>query len=192
MASGTHTGQLLGYARVSTADQDPPLQLDALERAGVNRVFTDHASGTKATRPEWDELLGYAREGDVIVARRLDRVGRSLRNLIDVVQQLDERGIGLRLLQEQLDTSSASGRMPFHIMGSLSQFERDLLAERTNAGLAAARALGRVGGRKQKLTPQQSSAVRAMFESRRHTAAEVAAAFGVSPRTVYRVLDRAQ
>ena len=191
MSSGTNGGQLLGYARVSTADQAPRMQLDALDQAGAVRTWTDFASGAGASRPQWDALLEFAREGDVIVAWRLDRVGRSLRNLIDLVQVLDERGIGLRLLQEQLDTSTASGRMLFHIMGSLAQFERDLLTERTNAGLAAARARGRVGGRKPKLSPQQAAAVRAMYETRRHTVAEVAQAFNVSPRTVYRVVERA-
>lgn len=138
---------LIGYARVSTVDQNPQLQLDALAAAGCERVFTEQASGARADRPELRAVLDYLRPGDVLVVWRLDRLGRSLQHLIATVTALGERGVGFRSLTEAIDTTTAAGRLLFHIMGALSEFERELIRERTMAGLAAAAAAGRTGGR---------------------------------------------
>jgi len=141
-----------GYARVSTADQDAQLQHDALTAAGCYRIFTDTASGSLQSRPELDKLLDQLRPGGTLVVWRLDRLGRSIRHLIDQLSELQDRGIEFRSLQENIDTPSPGGRLVFHIFASLAEFERDIITERTNAGLAAARARGRVGGRPPSLT----------------------------------------
>jgi DNA invertase Pin-like site-specific DNA recombinase len=140
---------LIGYARISTADQDPALQLDALHQIGCTRIFQDHGvSGAKTERPGLTAALSHVREGDVLVVWKLDRLGRSLAHLIDTVSDLERRGIGLRSLTEAIDTTTPGGRLIFHVFGALGQFERDLIRERTRAGLAAAAARGRKGGRK--------------------------------------------
>lgn len=139
---------LLGYARVSTPDQDLSLQIDALNAANCERIFSDVSSGAKAARPGLDKLLDHARAGDTIIVWRLDRLGRSLKHLIDTVNLLNERGVNFRSLQESLDTATAGGRLIFHIFGAIAEFERELIRERTNAGLRAARAKGKYGGRK--------------------------------------------
>src|SRR5690625_2588242 len=144
--------KMTGYARVSTGDQDARLQHDALTAAGCYRIFTDTASGALQSRPELDKLLDQLRPGGTLVVWRLDRLGRSIRHLIDQLSELQDRGIEFRSLQENIDTSSPGGRLVFHIFASLAEFERDLIRERTNAGLAAARARGRVGGRPPSLT----------------------------------------
>ena len=138
---------LIGYARVSTDDQNTQLQTDALERAGCNRIFREKASGAKTDRPELARVLDTLRKGDVLVVWKLDRLGRSLPHLIELVADFETRGIGFRSLTENIDTTSATGRMFFHMMGALAQFERDRIRERTLAGLVAARAQGRFGGR---------------------------------------------
>ena len=138
---------LIGYARVSTADQDMALQLDALHAAGCSRIFEDRISGTKAERPGLSAALEYLREGDTFVIWKFDRLGRSVRHLIDTVGDLERRGIGLRSLTEAVDTATPGGRLLFHIFGALAQFERDLVVERTSAGLRAAEARGRKGVR---------------------------------------------
>jgi DNA invertase Pin-like site-specific DNA recombinase len=146
---------LIGYTRVSTHDQDPALQLDALRQAGCGRVFEDRGiSGATADRPGLAQALAYLRdnEGDVLVVWKLDRLGRSLAHLIDTVTELEGRGVGLRSLTEAIDTTTAGGRLIFHVFGALGQFERDLIRERTRAGLAAAAARGRKGGRKPVVT----------------------------------------
>src|SRR5690625_2474449 len=142
----------LGYARVSTGDQDARLQHDALPGAGCYRILPDPASGALQSRPELDKLLDQLRPGDTLVVWRLDRLGRSIRHLIDQLSELQDRGIEFRSLQENIDTTSPGGRLVFHIFASLAEFERDIITERTNAGLAAARARGRVGGRPPSLT----------------------------------------
>src|SRR5664279_770649 len=144
---------LLGYARVSTDDQDASLQVDALKAAGCIKVFTDKASGALASRPQLDRMLDHLRPGDIVVVWRLDRLGRSLKNLIALVEDLAEKGVGFRSLTESIDTTTANGKLFFSIMGALAEFERDLVRERTMAGLEAARARGRVGGRPAKMTP---------------------------------------
>ncbi len=143
---------LIGYARVSTAEQDTALQTDALHKAGCERVFEDTASGAKADRPGLADVLAYLRDGDVLVVWRLDRLGRSLPHLIETVGKLEARGVGFRSLTENIDTTTPGGRLIFHVFGALGQFERDLIRERTKAGLTAAAARGRKGGRRPVVT----------------------------------------
>ena len=145
-------GHLLGYARVSTTDQRPGLQVDALERAGCYRVFTETASGARADRPVLAQVLDQLRPGDTLIVWKLDRLGRSLRHLVDVVTGLADRGVGFRSLQESIDTTTPGGKLVFHVFAALAEFERDLIRERTSAGLAAARARGRHGGRPSVMT----------------------------------------
>ena len=146
---------LIGYARVSTAGQDTALQTDALRKAGCKRIFEDTASGAKAARPGLDAALEYLRDGDVLVVWRLDRLGRSLPHLIDVIGALEARSVGFRSLTESIDTTTPGGRLIFHVFGALGQFERDLIRDRTKAGLAAAAVRGRKGGRKPVVTTEK-------------------------------------
>lgn len=190
MRHNRQVGQKLGYARVSTVDQDAALQVDALETAGCDRVFVDTMSGAVTHRPQLDRLFEHARGGDTIVVWRLDRLGRSLRHLITQVQELADRGVGLRSLQESIDTTSPGGRLIFHVFGALAEFERDLITERTTAGLAAARARGRQGGRPPKLTDEQVRTVRRLYDDSELTVAEIGQIFGVSRATVYRCLHK--
>ena len=190
-----HSHTRVGYARVSTTDQDPALQLDALEAAGCSRVFTEQASGSLRERPELAKAFDYLRPGDTLVVWRLDRLGRSLRHLIDTVAVLQDRGVELASLHESIDTATPAGRLVLHIFGSLAQFERELIIERTQAGLAAARARGRVGGRPSVLTGDKLTAAREMYQSRSYPVASIARAVGVSRATLYRHLgtsDRSQ
>ena len=180
---------LIGYARVSTEDQDAALQIDALKAAGCLKVFTDKASGSLANRPQLDRMIDQLRPGDVVVVWRLDRLGRSLKNLIALVEDLADRGVGFRSLSESIDTTTANGKLFFSIMGALAEFERDLIRERTMAGLAAARARGRVGGRPPVMTPDKIKIARQMYEGREHTVEAIAKTLGVSRKTVYRHLD---
>ncbi|WP_220725902.1 recombinase family protein [Arthrobacter cheniae] len=150
----------MGYARVSTTDQDAALQVDALNTAGCYRVFVDTISGSLDQRPELTKLLDQLRPGDTLVVWRLDRLGRSIRHLIDQLAGLQDKGIGFKSLQETIDTTSPGGRLVFHVFAALAEFERDLVRERTNAGLAAARARGRTGGRPPRLSSQQATAAR--------------------------------
>lgn len=146
---------MIGYARVSTSDQDTALQIDALNQAGCERVFEDTVSGDKTSRPGLDAALAYLRDGDTFVVWRLDRLGRSLPHLIETVSELEDRGIGFASLTESIDTTTSGGRLIFHVFGALGQFERDLIRERTQAGLAAAAARGRKGGRKPVITAEK-------------------------------------
>lgn len=185
---------LIGYARVSTTDQDPAGQVDALNAIGCARVFTDQASGAKTERPKLTEALEFLVAGDTLCVWRLDRLGRSLKHLLEVAADLEERGIALRSLTEGIDTSTAGGRLVLHIFGSIAEFERELIRERTHAGLAAARARGRKGGRRPKLTPAQVRHARALLEHRdddgrtTNTYKEVAESLGVARATLYRAL----
>ena len=181
--------QTYGYARVSTLDQDPQLQLDALQRAGVDRIFTDHASGTATARPQLDALLERAGAGDTIVVWRLDRLGRNMKHLLDLVTDLEARNVGLRSLNEHLDTTTANGRLIFAVMAALAEFEAALLRERTQAGLAAARAQGRVGGRPPAPTTDATSAAIDLRDQGR-TVPEIAELLKVSRATVYRALQK--
>jgi DNA invertase Pin-like site-specific DNA recombinase len=182
----------IGYARVSTDDQNASLQVDALKKSGCLKVFTDHASGSKASRPELDRMLNQLRPSDVVVVCRLDRLGRSLKNLIALVEDLADRGVGFRSLTESIDTTTANGKLFFSIMGALAEFERDLIRERTMAGLAAARARGRVGGRPTVMDAKKTDKARKLYDSRQHTVAEIAEMLNVSVATIYRHLSREQ
>ena len=154
----------IGYARVSTGEQDLALQLDALKEAGCKLVFQDLASGARTDRPGLAEALAYVREGDVLIVWKLDRLGRSLPHLIETVTRLEQRGVGLRSLTEQIDTTTPAGRLIFHVFGALGQFERDLIRERTRAGLAAAVARGRKGGRKPVVTGEKLERAKALID----------------------------
>jgi len=171
---------LLGYARVSTADQNPDLQLDALKAAACYRVFVDTASGALDDRLELAKVLDQLRPGDTLVVWKLDRLGRSLRHLIDTIGDLQRRGVGFRSLQENIDTTTPGGKLIFHIFGALAEFVRDIIRQRTVAGLAAARARGRTGGRPSNMTPTKLALARQMYDSRQHTLAEIARTLGVS------------
>ena len=181
-------GDLLGYARVSTLEQHSTLQTDALKAAGCYRVFTDRASGALDERPELARLVDQARPGDTVVVWRLDRLGRSLRHLIDTVNELAERKVGFRSLTESIDTTTSGGKLIFHIFGALAEFERELIRERTQAGLAAARARGRHGGRPPVMSPDKVAAARRMYESREFTIEAIAQVLGVSRASIYRHL----
>jgi DNA invertase Pin-like site-specific DNA recombinase len=154
---------LIGYARVSTTDQTLHLQQDALKQAGCSKIFTDTASGAKAERKGLEDALSYVRTGDILVVWRLDRLGRSLQHLIDTIAELQTRSIGFRSLTEQIDTTTSGGKLIFHILGALAEFERDLIRERTQAGLQAARARGNFGGRPKTLSPKKIAMLQALY-----------------------------
>lgn len=179
----------IGYARVSTTDQDLALQLDALAKAGCARVFEDQASGAKTDRPGLAAALGFVREGDVLTVWKLDRLGRSLPHLIETVNTLEARGVSFRSLTEAIDTTTPSGRLVFHIFGALGQFERDLIRERTRAGLDAAAARGRQGGRKPVVTDEKLRRAQTLL-AQGLTVREVAARVKVGKTALYAALAR--
>jgi DNA invertase Pin-like site-specific DNA recombinase len=181
---------LIGYARVSTDDQKVDLQRDALTRVGVDleRMFEDKLSGMRADRPGLAAALKAVRDGDVLVVWRLDRLGRSLKDLIVLADDLKKRGVQLRSLSEGIDSSTIGGELVFHMFGAIAQFERNLIRERTRAGLASARAKGKVGGRKPGLTTKDIAVAKAMLRDSDITVAEVARRMGVAKGTLYRHL----
>lgn len=181
----------IGYTRVSTDDQSLDLQRDALQKAGCDRSFGDQASGAKALRPGLDTALDYARPGDTLTVWRLDRLGRSLKDLIEIVAELDERRIGLRSLHEAIDTSSSSGKLVFHIFGALAEFEGKLIRERTHAGLEAARARGRKGGRPKVLDEDQRALAVRLYQ-RQHNIREICKLMGISNPTLYSYVAAAE
>jgi len=180
---------LIGYARVSTDDQNAQMQIDALMAAGCVKVFTDTASGSLASRPELDKMLDHLRPDDVVVVWRLDRLGRSLKNLIALVEDVADKEVGFRSLTEGIDTTNTGGKLVFHIFSALAEFERDLIRERTMAGLEAARARGRLGGRPPTMTPEKITVARQMYATREHTVEAIAKTLGVSRKTIYRHLE---
>jgi len=180
-------GKIYGYARVSTTEQSPDAQVDALRAAGAARVFTDYGSGASMRRPELQRLLGQLDAGDVLAVWRIDRLGRSAADLVRTVSELGEQGIEFRSLTEGIDTTTAGGEMVFTIFAAVAQMERRLIQERTLAGLEAARARGRVGGRPRALSAEQAQEVRRMRSDGR-SLTQVAAMFGVSRTTVRRYL----
>ena len=180
------TAQRIGYARVSTGDQSLSLQQDALQQAGCGTLYEDVASGKNTDRPELSNCLKALRAGDTLVVWRLDRLGRSLPDLVQIVAQLEARGVQLESLQERIDTSTATGRLVFHLFGSLAEFERNLIRERTLAGLAAARARGRQGGRKPALTPAQIREIRVLMADKSIPVSQIAERYGVSRSTLYK------
>src|SRR4029453_18660775 len=176
----------IGYARVSTQEQDLALQLDALRAAGCERIYTEKASGAQRDRPQLQAALEYLRADDTLVVWKLDRLARSLRQLLDTVEALHRRQIGLRSLTEAIDTSTPGGTLVFHLFGALAEFERSIIRERTRAGLAAARARGRTGGRPPALAAADKIAARALLTDPAITVEEVAQRLRVSPATLYR------
>jgi DNA invertase Pin-like site-specific DNA recombinase len=183
----------IGYARVSTVEQYLDLQIDALETTGCEKIFTDTTSGGTSERPGLSQALSFMREGDVFVVWKLDRLGRSLRDLIDIISALRQRGIGFRVLQENIDTTTPAGALIFHIFGALAEFERALIRQRTQAGLQAARARGRKGGRPKKLNPKQEAQVAKMLADTSIPIADIEALFPkVSRTTLYRIAKRAK
>lgn len=180
----------VGYARVSTQDQNPALQLDALAAAGCEEIFHEKVSGRIRARPELDSCLRTLRKGDSLVVWRLDRLGRSLKDLVEIISGLEDKEIAFRSLTENIDTSTAGGRLVFHLFGALAEFEHNLIADRTKAGLAAARARGRKGGRKPKLTKHDVRKAAAMLQDPDITKTEVAEHFKVSRVTLNAALMR--
>lgn len=177
---------IIGYARVSTDDQNLDAQTDALKAAGAERIFSDKISGAKRDRPELVALLDQLRPGDVVVVAKYDRLARSLRDLLDLVEMIKDRGAGFRSLAEDIDTTTPAGRLVFHVFASIAQFERERIAERTKEGLQAAKARGRIGGRPPALTTDQKAEVRRMRDDEQRHVSEIARLFKVSERTVRR------
>ncbi|ABA56534.1 Resolvase-like (plasmid) [Nitrosococcus oceani ATCC 19707] len=182
----------IGYARVSTLDQNLNLQRDALEAAGCQKVIVDQVSGTVAKRPGLEKVKEQLREGDTLVVWRLDRLGRSLRDLIEWVRYLDAQGVGLQSLHESIDTTTPTGRLTFHLFGALAEFERNLIQERTQAGLAAARARGRLGGRRKSLSPDKRALVVSLYEEKKLPVTKICEMMGISKPTLYSYVREAQ
>lgn len=183
---------LIGYARVSTVDQNLDLQRNALTAAGCEHIYTEQMSGAVTDRPELMTAIGYARSGDTLVVWKLNRLARSMKQLIDTVEDLRSRNIGFRSLTEALDTTTAQGRLVFHMFGALAEFERSLIRERTRAGLLAAKKAGRTGGRPSKLTYDDIEAAKAMLTNPDIGVASVAHRLGVSLATLYRHIPSAR
>ncbi len=180
---------LIGYARVSTSDQTPDLQIDALKSAGCSRIFVETASGVDNVRAaELTAALNYIRAGDTLVVWKLDRLARSISKLISTIEQLNESKCGFRSLTEAIDTTTPTGKLVFHIFGALTEFERNIIRERTLAGLAAARARGRRGGRPRALSDQSIAAAKALIKDGSMTIAEIAGQLGVSDATLYKYI----
>jgi len=188
MTTSAHSPFKIGYARVSTNTQDEALQLDALQQAQADRVFIDRASGSVQDRPGLTSALQCARSGDSLVVWRLDRLGRSLRHLLEVVSELERRGVAFQSLTEVIDTSTPGGKLVFHLFGALAEFERELIRERTMAGLAAARARGRVGGRPTVWTQDKLRTAQSMRDNGDYDVTAIAKVLGVSRASVYRAL----
>ena len=189
---GAPKGMLIGYARVSTIDQNLALQRDALAEAGCGKVFIEQISGAVTDRPALREALEFARSGDTLIVWKLDRLARSMKQLIETIEKLRVRNIGFRSLTEALDTTTAQGRLVFHMFGALAEFERSLIRERTQAGLAAARRVGRTGGRPPKLTDDDVEAAKALLANPDIGVTQIAHRLGVSPATLYRYIPAAR
>lgn len=181
----------IGYARVSTLEQNLDLQVDALNKVGCERIITDELSGTIAFRPGLAQLDTTLRAGDTLVVWRLDRLGRSLKHLMEFINTLHSRNIAFQSLQESIDTSTSTGTLIFHIFGALAEFERNLIAERTKAGLAAARARGRMGGRPKKLNKEKRRLAIDLYQANKHSVLDICQTVGISKPTLYKYLDEA-
>ena len=179
---------LIGYARVSTQDQNLDLQIQALKKEGCTKIFTDTVSGAKAERKELSKMYEQLRSKDTVVVWKLDRLGRSLKDLISIVQSFDELGVNFRSITENMDTGSSGGKLIFHIFGSIAEFERDLIKERTQAGLTAARARGRLGGRPKRLNQKQIAVIKTMHKDKTIPIKTILDTFRVSKGTLYKVL----
>jgi DNA invertase Pin-like site-specific DNA recombinase len=180
---------LIGYARVSTQDQTLNLQKDALNQAGCTKIFTDTASGAKQERVGLTEALDYVREGDTLVVWRLDRLGRSLKHLIETITLLNSRNIGFKSLTENIDTTTSGGKLVFHIFGALAEFERDIIRERTQAGLQAARARGRKGGRPKALSGKKVAHLQELYSNKDNSIDEICRTLNISRATLYRYIN---
>jgi DNA invertase Pin-like site-specific DNA recombinase len=183
------TTQLIGYGRVSTTDQNLDSQLDALKSSGVDRVFIEKYTGTKSSRPELDKLREQLRSGDTLVITRMDRLGRSAKDLLNIVGELQEKGVSLKILEQNIDTSTPEGKLFFTMVAGFAEFEHSIMKARTLDGLAAARARGRVGGRKPKMTEARIAEARRLYDEGNKTVQEIADLFAVSRPTIYRVLE---
>jgi DNA invertase Pin-like site-specific DNA recombinase len=170
----------IGYARVSTADQQLSLQEDALREAGCIEIYTDIVSGLKEIRPGFDKMMAYIRPGDTVVVWKLDRLGRSMRHLIDIIQTLQSREIAFTSLQEAIDTSTSTGKLIFHVFSAMAEFETDLIRERTHAGLRAARARGKEGGRRSKLKDHEVKRMIELYDDKKMSMKEITKLFGIS------------
>lgn len=179
----------IGYARISTTEQNLDLQVDALKKYGCDKIFTDKLSGATQSRPGLDEAISFARAGDTIVCWRLDRLGRSLQHLLRCVDDLQTRGVGFASITEAIDTSTINGKLIFHIFAALSEFERGLIRERTISGLQAAKERGRVGGRPSKLTATQIEMAKMFFNSEIKSVSEICSTLKISRATLYRVIN---
>ncbi len=175
----------VGYARVSTHEQNLSMQKDALKQVGCGKIFHDQVSGAKAERPGLEKAKAYVREGDALVVWRLDRLDRSLKHLIETVTALEKQGVGFQSLQESIDTTTSGGRLVFHIFGALAEFERNLIRERTRAGLAAARARGRQGGRPRLLDAKKQAVLYKLYDEQQHSIQEICSILVISRSTLY-------
>lgn len=181
---------LIGYARISTQDQSLDLQVDNLKKTGCEKIFSDIASGAKSERPGLNEALNYARKGDVIVVWKLDRLGRSIKHLIEIVNNLKEKEIGFKSLQENIDTTTVGGKLIFHIFASLAEFEREIIRERTKAGLEAARARGKLGGRPKSLDKNEIKMLVQLHSDPAIEIDDICKQFDISRPTMYRYLKK--
>jgi DNA invertase Pin-like site-specific DNA recombinase len=192
MAFETIRTMLIGYARVSTSEQTLNLQKDALEKIGCVKIFSDVVSGAKAEREGLHEALEYVRAGDTLVVWRLDRLGRSLKHLIEAITKLNNRKIGFKSITENIDTTTSGGKLVFHIFGALAEFERDIIRERTNAGLSAARSRGRLGGRPKAKTldsPKKVALAQSLYDNKYNTIEEICKTLHISRATLYRYIQ---
>ena len=180
----------IGYARVSTKEQHLNMQEDALKSAGCEEIYTDVASGSKSQRPGLDKILDYAREGDTLIVWKLDRLGRSMQHLIETISKLNARKIAFKSLHENIDTDTSSGKLIFHIFSALAEFERDLIRERTDAGLKSARARGRLGGRPALLDNRQIKRMIEMYDEQKNSVAEICKIYEISRPSFYNYLKR--
>jgi len=183
---------LIGHARISTNDQNLDMQRDALKKTGCEKVFVEQMSGGLDSRPELARTIKLFQKDDTLVVWRLDRLGRSLKHLIELTAELEEKGIGLRSLTEAIDTATASGKLTFHIFGALAEFERNLIRERTQVGLAAARAKGRKGGRPPALDDQEREEAIRLYSAKKHSVKEICQMMGISKPTLYSYVKKAQ
>ncbi len=182
---------LIGYARISTNEQNLDLQKDALEKAGCEKIHVEKASGKSSNRPELGKAMNYLREGDTLVVWRLDQQGRSMKHLMELITQLEEKGIGFRSLTEAMDTTTSGGKLIFHIFGALAEFERNLIRERTQAGLEAARARGRKGGRPLSLDAKKAELAVKLYQEKEHSIKEICQIMRISKPTLYSYLRKA-